>query len=127
MDPEQEQAWYWSEQAGTAKYAPLEERQKARRRARQQDDTPEEKLPHQIVLQGLPINLDVVEFQIVTFLADRPYHAFKAEEIVQHVNKKEALIDLESLPRHIQSLRAKMGFFRDYIQSVPYIGYRFKP
>ena len=127
MDPEQEQAWYWAGEAGTAKYAPLEERQKTRRRARQKDSTPEEKLPHQIVLQGLPINLDPIEYRIVTFLAGKPYHAFKPEEIVQHVNEKEALIDLNVLPQHIQSLRAKMGFFRDYIQSVPYIGYRFKP
>ena len=127
MDPEQEQGWYWAGEAGTSKYAPLEERQKSRRRARQKDDTPEEKLPHQIILQGLPINLDPIEFRIVTFLASRPYHAFKTEEIIQHVNEKDESMEPEALAQHIQSLRSKMGFFRDYVQSVPYIGYRFKP
>ena len=127
MDPEQEQAWYWAGEAGTSNYAPLEERQKTRRRARQKASTPEEKLPHQIVLKGEPINLDPIEYRIVTFLASRPYHAFKQEDIVQHVNEQEELIQVESLQQHIFSLRSKMGFFRDYVQSVPYIGYRFKP
>jgi DNA-binding response OmpR family regulator len=127
MDPEREHGWVWAGEAGTAKYAPLVERQKTRRRARQQDGKPDELLPYQIVLQGSPINLDPVEYLIVTFLAARPYHAFKPEDIVRHVNEKEELIQPDELSQTIVSLRSKMGFFRDYVQSVPYIGYRFKP
>ncbi len=32
----------------------------------------------------------------------------------------------EALDGHIARLRDALGFFRDYIQSVPYIGYRFR-
>lgn len=127
MDPEQEQGWYWAGEAGTSNNVPLEQRHKTRRRTRQQDNTPAEKLPYQIVLQGDPINLDPIEYRIVTFLASRPYHAFTPEDIVQHVNEQEELVQVKSLQQHIFSLRSKMGFFRDYVQSVPYIGYRFKP
>ena len=43
------------------------------------------------------------------------------------VNQDEELITEESLADHVRSLRDKLGFFHDYVQKVPYIGYRFKP
>ncbi len=127
MDPENEKAWYWAGEAGTSQFAPIEIRQKSRRRARQHDATPQEDLPHQIVLRGTPIQLAPIEHRIVTFLASRPYHAFTPEEIVAHVNEQQPTIGLSALREHVISLRSKLGFFRDYVQSVPYIGYRFKP
>jgi DNA-binding winged helix-turn-helix (wHTH) protein len=30
------------------------------------------------------------------------------------------------LDQHITALRDQLGFFRDYVQTVPYMGYRFK-
>ena len=32
----------------------------------------------------------------------------------------------ETVDCYIASLRDQLGFFRDYIQTVPYIGYRFR-
>ena len=32
----------------------------------------------------------------------------------------------QALDEHIASLREKLGLFSDYVQSVPYVGYRFK-
>ena len=74
-----------------------------------------------------PIHLSIVEFKIVQFLSDRPYHAFRRREIVAAVTSDSHPVTEETLDEHIRTLRDKLGLFSDYIQTVPYIGYRFKP
>ena len=94
-----------------------------------EDDDPQELLPYQIVLAGAPFRLSLIEYRIITFLASRPYHPFTPEKIVEGVNRNqsEPLLEIDSLPTHVRTLRDKLGFFHDYVQKVPYIGYRFKP
>ena len=72
------------------------------------------------------IRLDAIEFRILTFLAANPYRAFSRRRIADAVSTRRHPVAEESLDRHITSLRSQLGFFRDYIQTVPYIGYRFK-
>ena len=38
----------------------------------------------------------------------------------------EGLVTEQTLDQHVQTLRQKLGLFSDYVQSVPYVGYRFK-
>ncbi len=73
-----------------------------------------------------PIPLDYVEYRILQFLSSKPYHAFTPGRIVAAVATEEHPVTEETLPSFIASLRRKLGFFADYIQSVPHIGYRFK-
>jgi DNA-binding response OmpR family regulator len=72
------------------------------------------------------IRLTAVEYRILRFLASRPNRAFSGSRIAQAVSTGGHAISVESLNRHIRSLRGRLGFYSDYIQSVPYIGYRFK-
>ena len=72
------------------------------------------------------IRLDYVEYRILEFLASKPYHAFTPRRIAEAVATEDHPVTEETLDRHIASLRDNLGFFSDYIQSVPYIGYRFK-
>ena len=74
-----------------------------------------------------PIPLTLIEFRIIRFLANKPYRAFTPEDIAKGVTTEQNSVDRDSLESHIRSLRDKLGMFSDYIQSVPYIGYRFKP
>ncbi len=79
------------------------------------------------VSRGLePISLSNIEFCILKFLASKPYHAFTPRRIVEAVSTESHPVTEETLRNHILSLRAKLGFFADYVQTVPYIGYRFK-
>jgi DNA-binding response OmpR family regulator len=73
-----------------------------------------------------PIPLDYIEYRILQFLSSKPYHAFTPRRIVAAVATDEHPLTEATLPGHIASLRRKLGFFADYIQSVPHIGYRFK-
>jgi DNA-binding response OmpR family regulator len=73
-----------------------------------------------------PIPLDYIEYRILQFLSSKPYHAFTPRRIVDAVSSTECPLTETTLPSYIASLRRKLGFFADYIQTVPRIGYRFK-
>jgi DNA-binding response OmpR family regulator len=72
------------------------------------------------------IRLTLVEYRILRFLASRPNQAIARSRIADAASTANDRVTVEALGRHIHSLRAQLGFFNDYIQLVPYIGYRFK-
>ncbi len=72
------------------------------------------------------LRLNPVEYRILAFLSQRPNQAISRERIATAVSTSRHRITAESLGHYIHSLRDQLGFYSDYIQSVPYIGYRFK-
>jgi len=72
------------------------------------------------------IRLTLVEYRILRFLASQPNQAFTRRSIANAVSTASHSVTVETLGQQIHSLRGQLGFFSDYIQSVPYIGYRFK-
>ncbi len=103
------------------RYAQLE------RAGRQERETPRtNSSSYRMKLGRETIWLDTVEFRILAFLAATPYRAFSRRRIADAVTTARHPVLAESLDRHIATLRGKLGFFRDYVQTVPYIGYRFK-
>lgn len=72
-----------------------------------------------------PIRVGAVEFQIMLFLASRPYHAFTRREIAAAVNERIPITE-ELVDTYVSSLRDQLGVFHDFVQTVPHVGYRFK-
>lgn len=73
-----------------------------------------------------PIQLGNVEFRILLFLASRPYHPFTRRAIAEAVTSAQLPIADDDVDEHISALRDQLGVFHDYVQTVPYVGYRFK-
>lgn len=73
-----------------------------------------------------PIWLRTIEFRILSFLSAHPYRAYTRRRIAEAVSTEQLPVSEEAVDQHIACLRDQLGFFRNYIQSVPYIGYRFK-
>ena len=73
-----------------------------------------------------PIQLGLVEFRIMLFLASRPYYAFTRRNIAAAVSSSRNPVFEHTVDNHIASLLEQLGPFHDYVQAVPYIGYRFK-
>ena len=73
-----------------------------------------------------PFQLGEVEFRILMLLASRPYLPFSAQSIASAVTTPRIPVSEDAVDQHITSLREQLGFFRDYVQTVPYLGYRFK-
>ncbi len=72
------------------------------------------------------IRLSLVEYRILQFLAARPNRAMTRCSIANAVSTPNLRVTAETLADYVRSLRGQLGFYSDYIQSVPYIGYRFK-
>ena len=72
------------------------------------------------------IQLGIVEFRILLFLASKPYHAFTRRSIADAVSSEQNPVVEGNVDQHVGSLLNQLGLFHDYVQAVPYIGYRFK-
>ncbi len=72
------------------------------------------------------LRLNLVEYRILRFLSERPNQALTRDRIAAAVSTSRNRVTAETLSRYIHSLRDQLGFYSDYIQSVPFIGYRFK-
>jgi DNA-binding response OmpR family regulator len=90
------------------------------------NDQVERPASYRLVLEQEPIQLGIVEFRILLYLAGRPYHAFTRRNIADAVSSERDPVVEDTVDRHVASLLNQLGTFHDYVQSVPYIGYRFK-
>jgi DNA-binding response OmpR family regulator len=73
-----------------------------------------------------PIHIGIVEFRMMRLLASRPYYAFTRHQISEAVHTESHPRAEEAVDAYIASLRNQLGVFHDFVQSVPYVGYRFK-
>ncbi len=101
--------------------------QRKRERAAYVDETAVPSRRFLFRLGRIPFELSLIEYHIIDFLASKPYRAFTRQQIIESFLSTKYAITEESLDDHIRTLRDKLGIFSDYVQSVPYIGYRFKP
>lgn len=73
------------------------------------------------------LRLGPVEFRILRLLAAHPYRPFSRDQIAAEASTEKEPITASAVGSHIRSLRRQLGFAANYIQRVPYLGYRFKP
>jgi DNA-binding response OmpR family regulator len=102
-------------------------REEEKKREAEVDELVSPYRPYLIRLVGNPINLSLVEFRIFCFLSAKPYKPFTRRQIIETISSSRHPVTIETIDLHIRALRDKLGIFSDFIQSVPYIGYRFKP
>ena len=81
---------------------------------------------YRLALGQETIQLGIIEFRILLFLASKPYHAFTRRCIAEAVSSEHHPLVEDSVDEHVAVLLDQLGVFHDYVQSVPYIGYRFK-
>jgi DNA-binding response OmpR family regulator len=112
-------------------YVLIEDTQSVERlaRRRRRFDTVEEIVDpwSYLARRGLgTLRLSMVEFRIFEFLSRRPNQAFTRSRIARAVSTTSHRVTEETLGSYVASLRGQLGFYSDYIQAVPYIGWRFK-
>ncbi len=97
-----------------------------REQLKQQQESVHPRGTYLVELSGEPIPLETIEFRILMFLSAKPYRAFTRDQIAKAVRSEHHPVTAQSLDGFIRTLRDKLGIMSDYIQSVPYVGYRFK-
>lgn len=82
-----------------------------------------------VLLQGTPIELTRIEFDLLYFMARHPGQVFSRKEFYDYVwNDYYELGGDETVKSHIKALRKKLaGLGRDIIETVWAVGYRFIP
>ena len=81
---------------------------------------------YEMKLGRMKIHLPLIEFRILRFLAARPYRPFSRRRIANAVSTRRHPVTPQALDGHIARLRHALGFFHDYVQTVPHMGYRFR-
>lgn len=74
-----------------------------------------------------PIRVGIVEARMMLFLASRPYRAFTPRQIAEAATSESRPVEEGAVDGHIAILRDQLGILHDLVQSVPHIGYRYKP
>ena len=72
------------------------------------------------------VHLDIIAFRILSIPRRPSLSCLHATPDCRGRQHPRYPVAEETLDQHVMSLREQLGFFRDYIQAVPYIGYRFK-
>ena len=81
---------------------------------------------HEVLLEGRPLDLTLMEFQLLHLLARRPGWVYTRSQIVQGVHGDDYAVTERSIDVHLVGLRKKLGSFGKYLETVRGIGYRLK-
>jgi two-component system phosphate regulon response regulator PhoB len=81
---------------------------------------------HVVRINSKPVNLTYTEFQVLSFLADRPGWAFSRSQIVNAIKGDNYSVTDRSVDVQIVGLRKKLGEFGHIIETVRGVGYKLK-
>lgn len=80
---------------------------------------------HKVSVGETEVPLTATEFRILHFLAARPGRVFEREQILSFALGPNTVVTDRSVDVHIRAIRKKLGDYRDLIETVRGIGYRF--
>ena len=81
---------------------------------------------YEVRLGDQSVQLTPTEFHILHFLARRPGWVFTRYQIVDAVRGEDADVTERSVDVHVAAIRRKLGNYRDRIETLRGVGYRFK-
>ena len=83
-------------------------------------------LSHKITIDGAEVPFTATEFRLLRFLASHPGRVFSRDEIITRVIDEDASVVTRNVDVHVKVLRKKLGAYRDLIETVRGVGYRFR-
>jgi two-component system alkaline phosphatase synthesis response regulator PhoP len=81
---------------------------------------------HEVLVEGLPVDLTATEFRLLHLLARRPGWVFTRSQIVNGVHGHDYPVSDRSVDVQVVGLRKKLGPSGDYLETVRGVGYRFR-
>jgi two-component system phosphate regulon response regulator PhoB len=81
---------------------------------------------HEVRVDGEPVTLTATEMRLLHFLASHPGRVFTRDHILSRVIGEQAVVIDRNIDVHIGAIRRKIGPYRDLIETVRGVGYRFK-
>ncbi len=81
---------------------------------------------HDVQVDGEPVTLTATEFRLLHFLASHPGRVFTRDHLLSRVIGEDAIVIDRNIDVHVRSIRKKLGPYRELIETIRGVGYRFK-
>jgi len=81
---------------------------------------------HQVSVDGEPVTLTATELRLLHFLASHSGRVFGRDHLLSRVIGDHAVVIDRNIDVHVGSIRRKLGRYRDLIETVRGVGYRFQ-
>ncbi|MEW6368171.1 MAG: response regulator transcription factor [Acidobacteriota bacterium] len=80
----------------------------------------------EVFVEGRPVELQKMEFDILWLLVSHPQRVHPRERIIREIRGEDYFISERVVDNHICKLRKRLGAVGDRIETVPGVGYRFR-
>ncbi len=83
-----------------------------------------------VQVEGQPLHLTAVEFQLFQALANEPGRIFSRDQLMDRIYADNRVVSDRTIDSHIKKLRKKISLLqpaKEYVQSVYGVGYKFEP
>ena len=81
---------------------------------------------HEVIVDGEPAPFTATEFRMLHYLATHPGRVYSREQLNDRVIGQDVMVSDRNIDVHIRSVRQKLGAYRDLVETVRGVGYRFK-
>ena len=78
-------------------------------------------------LDGEELHLPRKEFELLAFFMSQPNIIFNRDELLGRIWEEDVFVVDRTIDVHINRIRSKLGPYKNWIETVKGIGYRFRP
>ena len=78
-------------------------------------------------LNGEELHLPRKEFELLAFFMSQPNIIFSRGDLLSGIWEEDVFVVDRTIDVHINRIRSKLGSYKDWIETVKGIGYRFRP
>ena len=81
---------------------------------------------HEVRVKGKPVLFTATEFRLVHFLASNPGRVYTRDNLLSKGIGEDTFVLGRNIDVHMRTVRKKLGPFRDLIETIRGVGYRFR-
>ena len=81
---------------------------------------------HSVRVDGESVVFTATEFRLLHFLASHPGRVFTRDHLLSRVIREDAVVVDRNIDVHIKAIRKKLGAYRELIETIRGVGYRFR-
>lgn len=81
---------------------------------------------HDVRVDGASTAFTATEFRLLHFLASHPGRVFTRDHLLNRVIGEDAIVTDRNIDVHVRAIRKKLGSYRDLIETIRGVGYRFR-
>jgi len=80
-----------------------------------------------VTIDGDELHLPRKEFELLAFFMNEPNIVFKRDALLASIWEDDVYVVDRTIDVHINRIRSKLGPYRDWIETIKGVGYRFRP